>query len=118
MARDALRVLEAGGATADRSELADAQAALGGILLESGALAEAEALFRRALEIRRDRFPERHPKLAEAMCGLGEALTEQGRRAEAAPLLRSAFPILRVWGLADPVVVERIAAEWPDLAPH
>ena len=119
MAREALQTLEAGGAAADRSELADAQTWLGGLLLESGsptegamdagASAEAEALFRQALDLRRERLPERHPKVAEALCGLGEALAQQGRGDEAAPLLRAGFPVLREWGLADPVVVRRLA---------
>jgi CHAT domain-containing protein/tetratricopeptide (TPR) repeat protein len=64
-------------------------------LVRQGKYAEAERLFRQALEIRRRVQGEDHPDTATACDNLASSLTDQGKFAEAERLLRQALEIRR-----------------------
>lgn len=55
-----------------------------------GDLAEAEAVYHRALEIYEPALPPDHPYVTAARAGLGELLADLGRPAEAEAYLRPA----------------------------
>jgi len=95
--------------------LADSQVPLGYALLESGRVREAEPLFRQASAFRRAKLPANHPKIAEAECGLGWALAIEGRSREAEASLARHLPVLRSWGLADPVTVRQLQGQLAEL---
>src|SRR5262249_16388347 len=66
------------------------------LLLNSvGKYAEAEPLFRKALEIRRRALGEDHPDTAASYDGLAVLLQSVGKHAEAEPLHRQALEIYR-----------------------
>ena len=67
--------------------------ALGQVLVEKGALAEAEPLLRRAYAIRLEGLPVRHLDIASTQANLGLCLIRQGRYAEGETLLREALSI-------------------------
>jgi len=58
-------------------------------------LAEAEPLFREALEIFRSALPNRHPDIARCLYNLARLLQAQNKLAEAEPLMREALEIER-----------------------
>lgn len=58
------------------------------LLIEQNKPAEAEPLFREALEISRATLPAKHPVIALHLNNLGSNLQQQNRFAEAEPLLR------------------------------
>jgi tetratricopeptide (TPR) repeat protein len=66
---------------------------LAGNLVGQGREAEAEPLFRRALEIRAELLRDTHPDTAESYRDLAGSLTRLGRPADAEPLLRRSLEI-------------------------
>ena len=58
--------------------------ALGGVLRDRGARAEAESAFRRALDIRVAAFPKGNAAITESATALADLLTQMGRAREAA----------------------------------
>lgn len=87
----------------------DARIALGFVLLDLGKHAEAVALFRDSLEMRRKAMPADHPAIAEAECGFGAALATQGEP-EGRRIVERCWSAYRTWGLADPVYLARTRA--------
>jgi tetratricopeptide (TPR) repeat protein len=87
----------------------DARIALGFVLLDSGKHAEATALFRESLEMRRKEMPADHPAIAEAECGFGAALATQGEP-EGRRIVEHCWSAYKAWGLADPVYLARTRA--------
>jgi serine/threonine protein kinase/tetratricopeptide (TPR) repeat protein len=78
-----------------RNNLGLARHSLGVILLERGALDEAEAMFRAALDIRRDAVGSRRLELAETLAYLADVRQQRGDPAEAGQLRREALAIRR-----------------------
>jgi len=74
---------------------ADQLAAAASLAQWRGESDRAEAMFREALEIRREVFGSRHPVVAESLNDLATMLDGVGRRAEAEPMLRDAVDLLR-----------------------
>ena len=65
------------------------------MLQETGQYAEAEALYRQALEIHRTTLGEEHPSYAVSLSNLTSLLEATGRYAEAEPLCQQAVEIVR-----------------------
>jgi hypothetical protein len=97
-----------------RPRLNDARVHLGFVLLERGKPAEAEGLFRAAVEARQKRSPVDEESVAEAESGLGAALDRQGK-AEGRELLRQNLPKFRAWGLANPCFIALATRRRPAL---
>jgi serine/threonine protein kinase/Tfp pilus assembly protein PilF len=76
---------------ADHANVATALTGLGWVLLDEGRAAEAEALLREAMEIRKKTLPGGHPETAGTESVLGQSLGAQGRYAEAEPLLLGSY---------------------------
>lgn len=72
---------------------AEVLGAIGQVYFQRGELAQAEALFRRVVEARRQSLGERHPAVAQAIVRLGDAIRDQGRYSEAESLYREALSI-------------------------
>jgi len=72
-------------------------------------VAEAEALHREALDLRRKYLPAGHPDLSQSLNNLGILLNETGRLPEAEPLLREAVAIRREKFGTDANVTQRSA---------
>lgn len=87
---------------------------LGYVLLQRGKAAEAEALFRLALEARNRTSPLDEESVAEAESGLGAALILQGK-AEGREILHRSLPKFRAWGLANPYFVALASGNRSDL---
>ena len=68
---------------------------LGGLFRAQGKYAEAEPLFRRAIEIGEKTLGKDHPDVAADYNNLALLLVDQGKYAEAEPVYRRAFEILR-----------------------
>ena len=64
-------------------------------------MAEAEPLFREALEIWRKALPDGHPNIAITLNNLAMLLQVQNKLAEAEPLLREAAEIIRTNALNE-----------------
>jgi serine/threonine-protein kinase len=82
-------------ALGDSALEADAHTDLGHSLVARGSYLDAEAAYRRALELRRAFLGERHDRTAIALHNLALALEEQERFAEADSLYRNALEIQR-----------------------
>jgi tetratricopeptide (TPR) repeat protein len=70
--------------------LALALANLAAVERRKGEYAEAEAMFRSALEIQREAWPAAHPDTAKTLDDLGGLMAEQGRFSEAASFFQPA----------------------------
>ena len=82
----------------DRMEFAEAGRLLNQTayyLYERGQYAEAEPLYRQAMEIRRTALGERHPDYAASLNNLAVLYQAMGRHAEAEPLYQQAMEIRR-----------------------
>jgi tetratricopeptide (TPR) repeat protein len=77
------------------SETADLINAMALATYHAGNHAEAEPLYREALEIRRETFGDRHPDVAQSLNNLAELLRATGRYDQAEPLYREALDITR-----------------------
>lgn len=77
----------------DRDEVAVCCNNLGAVCVAQGRLAEARALYVRAIEIKRARLGDRHPDLAISLHNLAALLDRIGERARAVQLLREAMTI-------------------------
>jgi tetratricopeptide (TPR) repeat protein len=77
---------------AQRDEAATLNAR-GNELYQAGKYAEAEPLYKRALEIREKALGPDHPDVAQSLNGLAELYRAQGRYAEAEPLFKRALAI-------------------------
>ena len=64
-------------------------------LYERGQYAEAEPLYKRAMEVTRTALGEVHPDYASSMNNLGELYYAMGRHAEAEPLFKQVMEIRR-----------------------
>lgn len=95
------------------SPLNDARVHLGFVLLGTAKAAEAEGLFRQALEARRQGSPVDEESVAEAESGLAAALDRLGQP-EGRDLLRRSLPKFRAWGLANPYFVSLAAQTRPE----
>lgn len=85
--------------------MAESQAGLGRLYHTLGRHAEAEPLYRRALETWVNVLGSTHPKVAVGLGTLGQVYYAQGRYHQAEPLYRRSLKILeRVVGPAHPVV--------------
>jgi tetratricopeptide (TPR) repeat protein len=101
-ARQALEIRTALGGDDNNNDVAVSLIEVGVAREYQNDAADAEQLFRRALESRRKKFPAWHPDLIAAEVRLGEVLTTEGRLNVAEPLLREAvssahsapFPLL------------------------
>jgi serine/threonine-protein kinase len=114
--RTALRLVENSSAAGARSVVADTRFRLGHVLLETGALDQAEPLFREVLSTRRNLFPASHPRIDEAKCGLGVVLAEGDDPASGVTLLRDALPRYSSWGQADRLLLARAERALGNLA--
>jgi hypothetical protein len=84
---------------------------MGTLLRDSGRLAEAEPLYREALEKRRRVLGEDHPHTLVSLGNMGILLARQGKPAEAEPfLLDSHEKRSRVLGEQHPLTVAAIGA--------
>ena len=78
---------------ADHLETGKATSWLGGMLVESNRLAEAEPLMRRSLAIYERSFGAEHSEIAGSLKNLGKLLLDANRLPEAEPLFRRALDI-------------------------
>jgi tetratricopeptide (TPR) repeat protein len=76
-----------------RRDLAPTLYNLAILLLDKEADDEAEALFKRSLEIRRETLGPEHPEVAEGLEGLGSLYAKQGKDDAAEPLLKQAVAV-------------------------
>ncbi len=72
---------------------AEVLAAIGQVYLQREEFAQAEALFRRVVQARRQSLGERDPAVAEALVRLGDGIRGQGRYSEAESLYREGLRI-------------------------
>ncbi len=78
--------------------------------VESGAIEEAEGVYRRTLATRRARSPAEDPDIAEAMLNLGRFLLAHDRPGEAIPVLREGLSISQTrWDEDDWRVAEAMS---------
>ena len=80
----------AGPAPPEGEDLAEQVSKTGVVLMANGQHAEAEPLFRQALEIRTRLLGPEHPITLASIRNLGSCIDDQGRSAEAEPLYRQA----------------------------
>jgi serine/threonine-protein kinase len=112
--RSALAILDRT-VSPDAPERANAMLAIAYLLDEvHGRYAEAEPLYRHALDIRRRAFGDGHPMVAAALLDLAEFLSNRGDRAAAvAPARQGVEIVRRAYGREHPVVADflgRLAA--------
>jgi tetratricopeptide (TPR) repeat protein len=93
-----------------RAALADATAALGGILLDAGRYDEAAAVLDRAVALLAG-IEGRNDDVASVLNNRGTALVELGRTDEATAILREALSIVTAPETADPFMVATIEDE-------
>lgn len=106
----AARAFHAGRPAGDPDFVSDGLHYLAWTMRHMGDLDQAEAVYRRALELYRPALSSRHPSLLATVAGLGEVLVDQGRPTEAEPFLSEALGAWRPagpWGAAD---LERVRA--------
>lgn len=111
-ARQSLEMRRALGGDDNNNDVAASLIEVGVVREYQNSAAEAEQLFRRALQSRQKRFPAWHPDLIAAEIRLGEVLLTEGHANMAEPLLRDAvsgahgapFPLLR-WQVAEAEVM-------------
>jgi tetratricopeptide (TPR) repeat protein len=93
MLREALHLFEES-VGPDHQYVGSALTELGAVLTEKGLPEDAEPMLLRAVEIRRQDYPESHPLVAATNSVYGHTLARLGRYDEAEPLLIDNLPYL------------------------